>query len=64
MSSQYVGDLVAQEQREWAEEQEWHDRESQSIPAWMDEEEITAREYEGEYEGDYEQESGPRVKPW
>jgi hypothetical protein len=42
-----VGDFVAQEQREWAEEQEWHERETESIPAWMDEEEITAREYEG-----------------
>jgi hypothetical protein len=48
MSSQYVGDFVAQEQREWAEEQEWHERETESIPAWMDEEKITAREYEGE----------------
>lgn len=29
------------------EEREWHEREGEHIPAWMDEEKITAREYEG-----------------
>jgi uncharacterized protein YacL (UPF0231 family) len=40
--------------------EEWREREGENIPAWMDEEEITSREYEG----DYEQESGPRIKAW
>jgi hypothetical protein len=29
-------------------EREWHEREDESIPEWMDEERITAQAYEGE----------------
>jgi hypothetical protein len=64
MGSNYVGEFVAQEEREAVEEKEWREREGEVIPPWMDEEKITADEYEGEYEGDYEQESSRRIKPW
>jgi hypothetical protein len=48
MSSQYVGDFVAEQARDEAAEREWFERETESIPSWMDEEAITARAYEGE----------------
>ena len=64
MGSNYIGEFVAQEEHEAVEEKEWREREGESIPPWMDEEKITADEYEGEYEGDYEQESSRRIKPW
>ena len=66
MSSQYVGDFVAEQQYEAAEEKEWREREGTEIPPWMDEEEITAREYEDDewMEEAKEQQSGPRMKAW
>jgi hypothetical protein len=48
MSSKYVGDFVAENERDEASEREWHEREDESIPPWMDEEEITRLAYEGE----------------
>jgi hypothetical protein len=50
MSSQYVGDFVAEQERDAASEREWHEREDESIPAWMDEEEITRIEYDDDEE--------------
>lgn len=53
MSSQYVGDYIKEQDaqeldREFKAEREWAERYAdESIPEWMDEEEITAREYEG-----------------
>ena len=66
MGSNYVGDFVAQEEREAVEEKEWREREGEVIPPWMDEEEITSREYEGDewMEEAKEQQSGPRMKAW
>jgi hypothetical protein len=43
------------------EEREWHERETEHIPSWMDEERITAERYE---EGPQERESGPRIRAW
>jgi predicted alpha/beta-fold hydrolase len=51
MGSNYVGEFVAQEEREAVEEKEWREKEGEVIPPWMDEEKITADEYEGEYRG-------------
>ena len=48
MSSQYIASYIAEQARDEAAEREWHEREDESIPPWMDEEEITSREYEGE----------------
>jgi hypothetical protein len=50
MSSQYVGSYVAEQARDEAAEREWHEREGESIPPWMDEEEITRLEYEDDEE--------------
>jgi hypothetical protein len=38
------------EARDEASEREWHEREDESIPPWMDEEEITRLEYEDDEE--------------
>ncbi|MFL6354561.1 MAG: hypothetical protein ACJ74Z_22300 [Bryobacteraceae bacterium] len=48
MSSKYVGDFVAEQARDEASEREWFERETEHIPSWMDEEQITALAYEGE----------------
>jgi uncharacterized protein YacL (UPF0231 family) len=71
MGSNYVGEFVAQEEREAVEEKEWREREGTEIPPWMDEEQITAREYEGDYEDEEEelklaevQVESYRVKAW
>jgi hypothetical protein len=48
MSSRYVADFVAEQEHDEASEREHFERETESIPAWMDEERITARAYEGE----------------
>jgi hypothetical protein len=50
MSSQYVGDFVAENARDEASEREWFEREGEHIPSWMDEEEITRLEYDDDEE--------------
>ena len=44
----YVADYMKEQEHDEASEREHFERETESIPAWMDEEKITAREYEGE----------------
>jgi|SRR5947209_5322254 len=43
----YVADYVKEQEHDEASEREHFERESESIPEWMDEEKISAREYEG-----------------
>jgi hypothetical protein len=47
MSSQYVADYVKEQEHDESSEREHFERETESIPEWMDEERITARAYEG-----------------
>src|SRR3982750_2451270 len=44
----YVADYMKEQEHDEASEREHFERETESIPPWMDEEKISAREYEGE----------------
>ena len=48
MSSQYIADYIKEQEYEAASEREWREREGTEIPAWMDEEVLTARAYESQ----------------
>jgi hypothetical protein len=48
MSAHYIADYIAEQARDEASEREWFERETEHISSWMDEEAISAREYEGE----------------
>lgn len=54
----YVADYIKEQEREQAEEREWHEREGEHLPSWMDEEKITADRFE---EGPEER---IRIKAW
>jgi hypothetical protein len=57
----YVADYIKEQEHDKEQEREWHERETERIPSWMDEERITAERYE---EGPQERESGPRIRAW
>jgi hypothetical protein len=48
-----VGNYVKQQELDIQAEAEWHEREKEQIPSWMDEEEITAREWAEGLDEDY-----------